>query len=285
MSRQQQLTAKQQNKDDNAAKGKGRGRGKGKGRGRGGKCTAKSSETKTDESETRTQKQRKKKTKAVDNTDEWTWDDWSYEWGQHWWGEYEEGEYEGWDVAPKRWDEAAWHDGKESLHIITEVEEPKKKQKRKVEEMDVEKVDKTGTKQSKKAKVDDPGASIKVTGDKVTERNLADEMIQFALCFQDLTDSKTHDEIKFMLKESLVEPKDCKFNRYWTRNAVGVKSTTAGRDIAYFCFKADFEWPVEMALALKAAELLAPYTHYRFWVDKEMYILHLSFCIKYTSWL
>ena len=217
----------------------------------------------------------------------WGWEDWSAEWEQHWWDEYEQGEWDGWNVAPKKWDEAAWHDGKANLHEIAEGEEGTEtavvrksekstvakeevaKRKRKGQEAPNEHdkntethiQDENSTKKAKHSKNDDVKPNRRSQGDAVTEKHLIDEMVEFATEFNGLEDTTPMDEIKAMFFASIKEGKDCSFNRYWTRSAVGVKSLAAGRDIAYFKFGADFEWPVEMALAFKAAESLAPFMH------------------------
>ena len=256
----------------------------GRGRG-GGKAPSSNHSQKQQNGDCEGEPKRKRLRKVEVDTEEWGWEDWSAEWDQHWWDEYEQGEWDGWNVAPKKWDEAAWHDGKAVLHEIAENnhegaepttrttnkdgKQETAKNKRKGQDASKEhgkKTDKTiedesKAKKAKHGKNDGVNPVSRSQGDIVTEKNLIDEMVEFATEFNGLEGTTPKEEIKALLNTSIETGKDCSFNRYWTRNAVGVKSLAAGRDIAYFRFAAGFEWPVEMALALKAAESLAPFTH------------------------
>jgi len=78
-------------------------------------------------------------------------------------------------------------------------------------------------------------------------------------------DSKTTEELKGSVCNT--KTRLCRLNIYWTRAAVGVHSRRDKSDFAYYRLPLfGLNWSVQMAVALKIAELLALRLHLRFWL-------------------
>ena len=139
VTRDDQLSIRKPVEKNEKGKGRGKGRGGGKGRGRGrgaqkgdgpqpsasSKAKAapkekstKRKEPKVEEEKTGNGRGGRKSVKGND-TDGWEWGDYEEDWDEHWWQHYDQGDWEGWNNQGKMWDQAAWHDGKSSLHKLS----------------------------------------------------------------------------------------------------------------------------------------------------------------------
>ena len=221
---------------------------------------------------------KKKPGKNNDETWEESWEAVQSEWDQHWVEEWGDEWDDTWDTTPKQWDHYAWASGKSDLHALTS-DKPKKNENKagndKTDSND-KRTKKASSQESlpsdtakakrKKADNEQTEAVAPCTKSRKTNQEhkpspmdpqaMHADILEFASAFLGMHETHEAKALKKMMRDGIDKTEECTYNVYWTRCAVGVRSRSAGRDFAYFCFgTAHLDWVLRTATAWKSAEI------------------------------